>query len=460
MTSATFFISRRRGFTPEKVLSLVDMRLPFRLSISILSLGLFLAVGANASGQDSPLPEARPDSVGFSVERLKRLDQSLQALVDRKQLAGLVTLVARHGQLVQQKTYGQQDIAGAKPMQKAAIFRIYSMTKPITGVAMMILFEEGKWKPSDPISKHIPEFASLKVFCGLDDSGNLKLEAPTHAPTMGELMSQTAGFTYGFFGNTPVDKAYRDAGPFQAASLKEFIDRVAKLPLAYQPGEAWIYSLSGDIEGYLVEKLSGKPFPEFVRERIFAPLGMKDTDFFVPPDKLARLATIYTPDPSGSGLKVVPHDPNVAQPPGLPSGGGGLYSTASDYLRFAQMLLGGGELNGVRLLSPSTVQLMRSNHLPERLMTGKFGIGLYTMQPGLGFGYDVAVLDDPIKIGSSAGKGSYLWDGLAGTWFWVDPVNDLVFVGMVQRIATAPGMPNLEDLSRALVYQALVDPRR
>jgi CubicO group peptidase (beta-lactamase class C family) len=436
------------------------MRLPARRSISVLSLGLFLAAGANASGQGTPLPEARPDSVGFSVERLKRLDQSLQALVDDKQLAGLVTLVARHGQLVEQKTYGQQDLAGAKPMQKDTIFRIYSMTKPITGAAMMILFEEGKWKPSDPIAKHIPEFANLKVFSGLDDSGNLKLEAPAHAPTMGELMSHTAGFTYGFFGDTPVDKLYRDASPLQAASLEEFVDRMARLPLAYQPGEAWIYSVSVDIQGYLVEKLSGKPFPEFVRERILAPLGMKDTDFFVPPDKLARLATVYTPDPSGSGLKAVPHDPHVNQPPGMPSGGGGMYSTASDYLRFAQMLLGSGELDGVRLLSPSTVQLMRGNHLPERLMTGKFGIGLYTMQPGLGFGYDVAVLDDPLKIGSSAGKGSYLWDGLAGTWFWIDPTNDLVFVGMVQRIVTAPGMPNLEDLSRALVYQALVEPRR
>jgi CubicO group peptidase (beta-lactamase class C family) len=235
---------------------------------------------------------------------------------------------------------------------------------------------------------------------------------------------------------------------------------MARLPLAYQPGEAWIYSVSVDIQGYLVEKLSGRPLPEFVRARLLAPLGMKDTDFFVPPDKLARLATVYAPDPEGAGLKAVPHDPGVSQPPGMPSGGGGMYSTASDYLRFAQMLLGGGELDGVRLLSPSTVQLMRGNHLPERLMTGRFGIGLYTMQPGLGFGYDVAVLDDPLKIGSSAGKGSYLWDGLAGTWFWIDPVNDLVFVGMVQRIVTAPGMPNLEDLSRALVYQALVDPKR
>jgi CubicO group peptidase (beta-lactamase class C family) len=436
------------------------MRLPARRPISILSFGLFLVAAANSSGQGTPLPEARPASVGFSVERLQRLDQSLQALVDEGQLAGLVTLLARHGQLVEQRAYGQQDLAGARPMENDTIFRIYSMTKPITGVAMMILFEEGKWKPSDPIAKHIPAFANLKVASGMDDSGHLKLEAPAHAPTMGELMSHTAGFTYGFFGNTPVDELYRDAKPLQAASLEDFVDRMARLPLAYQPGEAWIYSVSVDIQGYLVAKLSGRPFPEFVRERILAPLGMRDSDFFVPPDKLARLATVYTPDTNGAGLKAVPHDPGVNQPPGMPSGGGGMYSTASDYLRFAQMLLGGGELDGVRLLSPSTVQLMRGNHLPERLMTGRFGIGLYTMQPGLGFGYDVAVLDDPLKIGSSAGKGSYLWDGLAGTWFWIDPVNDLVFVGMVQRIVTAPGMPNLEDLSRALVYQALVDPRK
>jgi len=426
---------------------------------SILTFALFIAVGS-ASGQSGPLIEASPDSVGFSVERLKMLDDALQATVDQKLLAGIVTMLARHGKLVEQKTYGQQDIATAKPMRKDTIFRIYSMTKPITGVAMMILYEEGKWKPNDPIAKYIPEFANLKVYSGTDGSGCLTLEAPAHAPTIGELMSHTAGFTYGFFGNTQVDKLYQEASPFKAASLKEFIDRLAKLPLLYQPGEGWIYSVSVDIQGYLVEKLSGKPFPDFVRERILVPLGMKDTDFFVPQDKLARLATVYVPDAQGSGLAAVPNDPNVTQSPGLPSGGGGMYSTAIDYLRFAQMLLGGGELNGVRLLSPSTVQLMRSNHLPERLMTGKFGIGLYHMQPGLGFGYDFAVFDDPIRIGSTAGKGSYLWDGLAGTWFWIDPTNDLIFVGMVQRIVTAPGMPNMEDLSRALVYQALVNPRK
>jgi len=431
------------------------MRICYLISLPMLA--SFLALVAHA--QSTVLPEAKPETLGFSVERLKRLDDAMQGLVDSKQLPGIVTLVARHGKVVHQKVFGQQDLASAKPMQKDAIFRIYSMTKPITGVAMMMLFEEGKWKTSDPISKYIPEFANLKVYAG-ESEGRMKLEAPAHAPTVGELMSHTAGFTYGLFGNTAVDKLYQESNPLGASSFKEFIDKVGKLPLVYQPGEGWIYSISVDIQGYLVERLSGKPFADFLRDRIFTPLGMKDTAFFVPADKLPRLATVYAGDSKGSGLTPVPNDPNVSKLPALPSGGGGLYSTAADYLRFAQMLLDGGELNGVRILSPSSVDLMRSNHLPERLMTGKYGIDLYYMQPGLGFGYDFAVFEDPIKIGSTAGKGTYLWAGAAGTWFWIDPTNDLVFVGMVQRMKTAPGMPNVEDLTRALIYQALLDPQK
>jgi CubicO group peptidase (beta-lactamase class C family) len=397
---------------------------------------------------------------GFSADRLKLFEKGMQALIDQKQLAGMVTMVARHGKIVDQKTYGVQDLAAANPMQKDTIFRIYSMTKPITGVAMMILYEEGKWNPKDPIVKYIPEFANLKVYAGTDSEGKIKLEAPAHAPTMGELMSHTAGFTYGVFGNTPVDKLYQASSPLQSGSLKELIEKLSTLPLLYQPGEAWVYSVSVDVQGYLVEKLSGKPFPEFLRERIFAPLAMKDTGFFVPEDKLARLATIYTIDPKKPGLTALPRDPNVSKAPAMPSGGGGLYSTAGDYLRFAQMLLNGGTLDGARILSPSTVELMRSNHLPLNLMTGKFGIGFYFMQPGLGFGYDCAVFEDPAKVGSTVGKGAYLWDGAAGTWFWIDPANDIVFVGMIQRMLTAGAPPNMEDLSRALIYQALVDPKK
>jgi CubicO group peptidase (beta-lactamase class C family) len=419
---------------------------------------VFSLVLGTANGQTwPPLPQSTPNSVGFSIERLKLLDVALQQTVDRKQFAGVVTMLARHGKLVVQKTYGLRDIVAKREMQKDSIFKIFSMTKPITGAAMMILYEEGKWKPSDPIAKYIPQFADLKVYAGKDKHGKIKLVAPTHPPTMGELMSHTAGFAYGFTGDA-IDNLYTKASIFQVRSLEEFITKLATLPLAYQPGQAWRYSVAVDVQGYLVERLSGKSLPKFVREKILVPLGMSDTDFLVPQAKRSRLATIYKPDPTQTSLIAVPDDRDASELQGMPSGGGGMYSTAGDYLRFAQMLLNGGVLDGERVLSPSTVALMRGNHLPERLLTGKYGIGPYFMQPGLGFGYDVAVIEDPVKVGSTAGKGSYLWNGLAGTWFWIDPTNDLVFVGMVQRLASEPGMPDMENLSRALVYQALTEP--
>ena len=411
---------------------------------------------AVASGE---IPEARPESVGFSADRLAKLDASMKSLVDAKKLAGLVTVLARHGKIVEEKTYGYADVAGQKPMRKDTIVRIYSMTKPITGIAMMMLYEEGKWKPSDPIARYIPEFRDLKVYSGVDKDGKPTLDKPGHAPTMGELMSHSAGFTYGVFGSTPVDKMYQEAQLLAAPTLQEFIERVSKLPLLYQPGEGWVYSVSVDIQGYLVEKLSGKPFADFLRERIFLPLGMNDTDFYVPADDLDRVATIYQGD--AAVATAMPRDPGISRPPGMPSGGGGLYSTARDYLRFAQMVLNGGELNGVRLVAPSSIELMRTNHLSDEVKNArKFGIGLYQMQPGLGFGYDFAILEDPLRLGSTAGKGSFLWDGVAGTWFWIDPTNDVVFIGIVQRWLLAPGTPDVENLSRALTYQALVNPAK
>lgn len=438
-----------------------------RCLIAMLSLAL---LGAGQAGAQSAKPpraaapangeiiEIKPELVGFSSERLATLDGNLKALVDGKQLAGVVWAVARHGKIVDEKSYGNADLASQKPMQKDAIVRIFSMTKPITGIAMMMLYEEGKWKPSDPISRYIPEFRDLKVFSGVDKDGKPTFDPPGHAPTMGELMSHTAGFTYGAFGSTPVDKMYQESQPLAAPSLKDFIDRVSKLPLLYQPGEGWVYSISVDIQGYLVEKLSGKPFPEFLRERIFEPLGMKDTAFYVPAEKLGRVATIY--QGGATGLTAMPRDPEISKPPGLPSGGGGLYSTARDYLRFSQMVLNGGELNGVRLVAPSSIELMRTNHVPEAVKNAnKFGIGYYHMQPGLGFGYDFAILEDPPKLGSTAGKGTFLWDGIAGTWFWIDPTNDVIFVGMIQRWLLGGG-PDVENLTRALTYQALVDPKK
>jgi len=443
------------------------MRIPSVFGAVVLALlastgqaGAQAAKAARVAAAGSEIPETKPELVGFSAERLARLDSSMKALVDSKKLAGMVTVLARHGKVVEEKTYGYADVAGQKPMQKDTIVRIYSMTKPITGIAMMMLYEEGKWKPSDPIARYIPEFRDLKVYTGVDKDGNPSLDKPGHAPTMGELMSHTAGFTYGFFGSTPVDKLYLEADLLNAPNLQEFINRVAKLPLLYQPGEGWVYSVSVDIQGYLVEKLSGKPFAEFLRERIFSPLGMKDTGFYVPAEKLNRVASIYQGD-ANPGANPMPKDPGISQPPGLPSGGGGLYSTARDYLRFAQMVLNGGELNGVRLVAPSTIELMRTNHVSDEVKKArKFGIGLYQMQPGLGFGFDFAILEEPLKLGSTAGTGTFLWDGVAGTWFWIDPTNDVVFVGIIQRWLMTPGAPDVENLSRALTYQALVNPAK
>jgi len=282
------------------------------------------------------LPNAKPEQVGFSSERLQRLDAAMQQKVDEKQFAGMVTILARHGKVVEFKTYGKKDLSTGAAMDKDTIFRIYSMTKPVTGAAMMMLYEEGKWQPDDPISKYIPEFANLKVFKGVDNSGEPILEDPIHPPTMLQLMTHTAGFTYGF-GSSVVDKMYHDQQVLHSANLQEMIGKLAKLPLLYQPGTRWVYSISVDIQGYLVEKLSGKSLPDFMRERIFEPLGMKDTGFYVPKEKMDRLATLYRVSDNNEWTPASPENdlaPDLTKPPTMPSGGGGLLATAQDYLRF------------------------------------------------------------------------------------------------------------------------------
>jgi len=397
-----------------------------------------------------------PSRLGFDAERLNRLPEAMHAMVDQGELAGIVTLVARDRRVVHFQAYGKQDLESGQPMTLDTIFRIYSMTKPVTGVAMMMLYEQGKWHPNDPIAKHIPEFANLKVFAGTNADGSLILEDPEHAPTMGELMSHTAGFSYGLFGDTPVDRLYREDNPLRKPNLEAFIERMAELPLLYQPGTRWVYSVSVDIQGYLVEKLSGHSLPEFMADNLFRPLGMADTGFNVPEGKLDRLATVYSYD-AAQGLSPRPRDANVTEVPGLASGGSGLYSTARDYYRFAQMLAGRGEVDEIRILAPATVDLMRANHLSDKVLNGGFGIGWQRMRPGFGFGYDVAVFTDPHAVGSTTGEGTYLWDGAAGTWFWIDPTNDVVFIGMIQRMVGS-GVGNIQALSRQLVHQALVIP--
>jgi CubicO group peptidase (beta-lactamase class C family) len=411
-----------------------------RHALYCLLFGLLAGVAIAAD-----LPTARPENVGMSSQRLGLLKSEMQALVDRNQLPGVLTMVAKDGKVVQFDVAGKRDLASNAPLQKDSIFRIYSMSKPITGVAMMMLFEEGKWQLNDPVSKHIPEWANLKVAKVNPQNGSVTQVAPDHAMTMRELMSHSGGLTYGVFGSTPVDKMYTDVNVLDRdATLQAMVDKLAKIPLLLQPGEKWQYSVSVDVQGYLVEKLSGQPFPEFLKQRIFDPLGMKDTAFYVPPEKMNRFVSFYTYD---KDRKFVPHPgvPDFSKPPGAPSGGGGLVSTAMDYMRFCQMLLNGGELDGKRLLSPLSVQLMRSNVLPASART---------MGPGTGFGLDFAVVEDPVAAGGYYGEGTFYWGGYAGTWFWIDPVNKLIVVGMIQH--RGDGLPDVRALSRNLTYQAIV----
>jgi CubicO group peptidase (beta-lactamase class C family) len=401
------------------------------------------------------LPTANADSEGMSKERLAKLDSGMKELVDQGRLAGVVTMVSRHGKVVEFNAVGKRDIAANATMQKDSIFRIYSMSKPITGVAMMMLFEEGKWQLNDPVAKYIPEFAKLKVYA-TDEKNNVVMKDQAHPMTMRELMSHSAGFTYGFFSNTPVDKLQLEADLLNADNtLDEFIKRVGKLPLNAQPGTEWHYSISVDIQGYIVQKLSGMPFEEFLEKRIFKPLGMVDTAFYVPKEKLNRFAEFYSYDKDGKMQVVGAHDGlnhDFAAKPALSSGGGGLVSTATDYMRFCQMLLNGGQLDGVRILSPLTVELMHTNVLSPTIPI---------LAPGAGFGLDFAVYTDPVAAGGYFGKGSYWWGGAAGTWFWIDPVNDLIVVGMIQQAAgtgaaAVVGVPDVRGLSHAWTYQAIV----
>ena len=442
-------------------------KIAFIARIALAAIVLLLAAHPSPAQQPAAarldLAPVKPESVGFSSERLERLHALMQKEVDQKQYSGIVTLLARHGKIVDFKTYGVRDMVSGAPMTKDTIFRDFSMTKPVTGVAMMILYEQGKWLPSDPISKFIPEFANLKVLKGVDNTnGKMILVDPDHAPTMGELMTHTAGFSYGNSG-TAADAMYKEQHVLGSKNLQEMIDKLSKIPLLYQPGTKWIYSMSMDIEGYIIEKLSGQSLPDFMRDRIFSPLGMRDAAFYVPDEKRDRLATLYKADDAGN-LIVDPaaccglHTGFKAQPT-MPSGGGGLVSTTEDYYRFAQMFLDHGQLNGVRILAPSSVQLMDTNHIPVSMLTGEYHIGTQFLRPGFGYGYNGAVEYDPQLDDLPDGKGTYVWGGAAGTWFWIDPANDVVFIGMIQRMM-ADSSPNLEYMSRPLVYQALVDPAK
>ena len=404
------------------------------------------------------LPKATPESVGLSTDALKRVDLAVHKLIDDGTLAGAVTMVGRRGKVVHESAMGAKNLETGEPLAMDTIFRIFSMTKPVTAVAMMILYDEGRWRPEDPIAKHLPEFEGVQVFAGLAADGTPILEAPDHAPTVGEALTHTAGFSYGFDPTNPVDAMYLGAEVWASDGLAHMMTKLAGLPLAYQPGSKWLYSIAMDIQGALIERLTSQSLPDFMQARIFGPLGMVDTGFSLPAEKLSRLAILYRRSQS-RGLAEVRRPPLMSDPtrtPKVASGGGGLVSTAADYARFAQMLLNKGELDGVRIIQPASADLMMSNHLSDDLVNAGYGIGAQQIRPGFGHGFNGAVFDDPDAAGIPVGQGSYQWDGAAGTWFWVDPVNQLFYVGMIQLMDPAGGPPT-QAMTQRLIAEAIVN---
>ncbi|HVC52611.1 MAG TPA: serine hydrolase domain-containing protein [Stellaceae bacterium] len=412
----------------------------------------------------------KPETVGMSSARLKRLDEVMtRRYVDGGYLPGILTYVYRKGQLVHTGLAGQMDMARGKAMREDAIFRIYSMSKPITAVALMMLVEEGLIGLDDAVHTHIPEWKDLAVYA----SGTPSL-LPTAAPTymtipverpmkVIDLATHTSGLTYGFMMRTAVDAAYRRAKVVDRqtpAGLQGMIEQLAQIPLDFSPGTAWNYSVAIDVIGYLVEKLSGMRFGEFLRTRLFEPLGMNDTAFHVTPDRVERFSSCYQPAGTrGLALQDDARESTYASPPLLESGGGGLVSTAHDYLRFCRMLLHGGTLDGVQILSPKTVALFSLNFLPggrevaDMAFPGMFSESGYS---GVGFSLGCGVNVDVAKTRLPGSLGEFFWGGAASTAFWIDPTEALTVVFMTQVIGSPARLTLRRDL-RTLVYSAMTE---
>lgn len=407
------------------------------------------------------LPTARPEDEGFSSERLAYIDKFYSEKIDHGDLAGIVTLVSRHGKIVHFSALGYADIEKHTRMQKDTIFRQYSMTKPITSTALMTLYEEGRFQLDDPISKYLPEFANLRVLRNPDGplDETVALERP---PTIHDIMRHTAGFTHGLMGDK-FDEQYTKANLLGVdVTLDEMMKGLAKIPLRYQPGTKFDYSVGPDVQARLVEVLSGMPFDEYLQKHIFDPLGMKDTGFWLGPDKADRLATVYwmkngTLTPLDEAHGHPDGDVPILQPWSVNSytvnhkrkgGSYGLVATAEDYWRFAQMILNGGELNGVRILSPQTVHFMGQDHLQPA--------GIPDFDSGSGFGLGFAVIENQAAAATLGSDGGLYWGGAADTSFWIDPKEDIVVIAMTQHMG-APAAGEAVARLRTLVYSALVD---
>jgi CubicO group peptidase (beta-lactamase class C family) len=392
---------------------------------------------------------ALPGSLVFADIDQASLDAAkadLQARIDANKLSGAVLMVAQDGEVLMHEALGYQTVEDEVPMSTDSIFRIFSMTKPVTGTALMMLYDEGLFELDDPVEQHLPELAGMQVFVSQNEDGSWETEPAEHPMTVRELMSHTGGLLYTPpLSNGPIAMAYAEAGIMNLpeVTLAESMPALADIPLAYQPGSQWVYSISVDVQGYMVERLSGQPFDEFLRERLFEPLGMEDTGFYVQPEDADRLAGQYRPTEDGSLQRT--DTGAFLKPPKFISGGGGLTSTAADYMKFAQMHLNGGELDGVRILSEEAVQLMRSNQLPE----GVPNIG--QLYPGNVFGLDFAIVENPDAY-QGASAGTHWWWGIAGSWFWIDPVENIVFIGMIQNDDILYSL-QVHGAARAAIYR-------
>jgi CubicO group peptidase (beta-lactamase class C family) len=446
---------------------------------SVSRLGLVLTGGAVAAGliglppaqaqraapkalaptTSAPIPSALPESVGMSSTRLARMTAAFKKETDDKKLAGAVLMVSRKGKLIYSSAFGVQDPKGTAPMKTDTIFRIYSMTKPFASVALMLLVEDGVVQLTDPVAKWLPSFKDAKVSTGTAGAADVAAE---RAPTVQDLLRHTAGLPYGeITGNAAVKELLAKAGVYKPGTIdfdardmpgSEQAERMGKIPLVNQPGTKWEYSLATDMVGRVVESASGKRLGDFLAERVFKPLKMNDTAFYVPAAKTARVAEAFDKDPAtGTPNNLI----DVSKQPGNDSGGAGAVSTAGDYLRFTQMLLNGGTLDGQRIMSRSTIKLMTADHLativsnpqqPGKLLLGSDG---YTF----GLGFAVRMQDGIAGVPGSAGE--YMWAGYAGTYFWVDPKEQITAVYMTQ--APSPQRAFYRKMVKSYVYQAIVD---
>ncbi len=403
----------------------------------------------------------RAETVGLSSSRLESIDRFIQRkYLDTGRMPGALTLVARRGEVAHFSAVGMADVERKKPVREDTIFRIYSMTKPITSVAFMMLVEQGLVALDDPVHRVIPAWKDLAVYQG-GFMETFRTKRPDRPMLMIDLLRHTSGLTYGFQQSTNVDAAYRKLkiGEIEKhGTLEEMVEKLARLPLEFSPGTAWNYSVSTDILGYIVGKLSGQKFEDYLRTKIFKPLGMVDTDFNVHAGKESRFAACYAATPKGGmDLQDDPAKSPYLEAPNLVSGGGGLVSTASDYLKFCRMLINGGSLDGAQILSPKTIELMTKNHLPDgkdlpALSRSLFSEATYN---GIGFGLGFSVTMDPAKTMIPGSVGEYSWGGAASTSFWIDPTEDLIAIFMTQLLPSST-YPIRREL-RTMVYSAFTD---